>query len=252
MPIHSHNVPLYKALSKLGAASRTQARTWILSGDVEVNGEKCRDPERLVCPEAARIRCRGTLLAVQPTRIVLFSKPKGVITSRVDPQGRPTVYALLPQAFASWHCVGRLDAATSGLLLLTNDTRLSTWLTEPAHQIPRVYAATVRGAVSQASSAAMLDGIEESGELLRADQMELRKVSRRESHVIITLTEGKNREIRRLCKYFGHEVIRLKRIAFGGLSLGDLQPGEYRELTIDEVRDAFPGVVMRTASRKNI
>ena len=239
-------VPLYKALSKAGFASRNQARQWILAGEVEVDGQTCRNPEQPVQPETARIHCRGTVVAVQPTRVLLLHKPKGVIASRSDPQGRPTIYALLPQEFVRFHSVGRLDWATSGVLLLTNDTRLSAWLTDPARQIPRVYAVTVRGCVTQETVAAMTAGIEDAGEALRAEHVHRRKTSRRESHLIMTLNEGKNREIRRLCAHFGHEVTRLKRTAFGGVDSGALTPGQYRELTLEEVKRAFPGVQMRT------
>lgn len=241
-------VPLYKALSKAGVASRNQARQWILAGEVDVDGQTCRNPEQPVQPETVCIRCRGTLVTAQPTRVLLLYKPKGVITSHSDPQARPTIYALLPQEFARFHSVGRLDWATSGVLLLTNDTRLSAWLTDPAHQIPRVYAVAVRGCMTPETATAMMAGIEDAGEVLRAEHVHLRKTSRKESHLIMTLNEGKNREIRRLCAHFGHEVTRLKRIAFGGVETGDLTPGQYRELTLEEVKRAFPGVQMRTTS----
>lgn len=241
-------VPLYKALSKAGFASRSQARQWISAGEVEVDGETCRNPERPVRPETAHIYCHGTLVTVQPTRVLLLYKPRGIITSRSDPQGRPTIYSLLPQEFAWFHSVGRLDWATSGVLLITNDTRLSSWLTDPAHRIPRVYVITVRGCVTHETVAAMITGIEDAGEVLQAEYVHLRKTSHKESHLLVTLNEGKNREIRRLFTHFGHEVTRLKRIAFGRLTSGDLTPGKYRELSLDEVKRAFPGVWMRTSS----
>jgi 23S rRNA pseudouridine2605 synthase len=230
-------VPLYRALSKLGIASRTQTREWIAAGEIRVDGRICRDPEFLVSPETAVIDYRDTTLHREPTRVVLLNKTRGTITSRHDEQGRPTVYSLLPPALHHLHCVGRLDWASSGLLLLTNNTRFSSRLTDPVQQIPRVYVVTVRGLVTPETAAAMQQGIVDDADLLRADAVDVRKSSRRESHLVITLTEGKNREIRRLCKIRGHEVTRLKRVAFGGLTLGNLAPGEYRELGPDEIEN---------------
>ncbi|GAK54925.1 pseudouridine synthase [Candidatus Vecturithrix granuli] len=241
-------VPLYKALSKAGFASRNQARQWIVAGEVEVDGKTCRNPEQPVQMEIARIHCHGILVTIQPTRVLLLYKPRGVITSHSDPQGRPTIYSLLPQEFVQFHSVGRLDWATSGVLLITNDTLLSSWLTDPAHQISRVYVVTVRGCVTQETVTAMMAGIEDASEVLQAEKVNLRKVSRKESHLLITLNEGKNREIRRLFAHFGYEVTHLKRIAFGGLASGDLMPGKYREISLGEVKRAFPGVQMRTSS----
>lgn len=234
-------VPLQRALSKLGVASRSQALEWIAAGEIEVDGRICRDPQRRVCPERAAIRHRGAAVARSPRRVVLLCKPRGTVTSRSDEQGRPTVYSLLPEALHTLHPVGRLDWATSGLLLLTNDTRLSAWLTEPQNRLPRVYVVTVRGEVTDAIVARMREGVADGGDWLRAEAVVVRKASRRESHLIVTLIEGKNREIRRLLKVCGHEVTRLKRVAFGGVTLGDMQPGEYRELARDELAQAFPG-----------
>jgi 23S rRNA pseudouridine2605 synthase len=137
--------------------------------------------------------------------------------------------------------VGRLDAATTGLLLLTNDTRLADWVTDPGNAVPRIYLATVRGLLEDATARRLEEGIEDRGERLAASTVTVRKRSRRETHLILALTEGKNREIRRLLAAAGHEVTRLKRVSFGGLELGDLPPGQWRDVTIEELRAAFPG-----------
>jgi 23S rRNA pseudouridine2605 synthase len=229
------NVPLERALSKLGIASRRQTLQWIAAGEIEVDGAVCRDPRRLVCPERSAIRHRAALVSRADRRVIMLNKPRGLITSRDDEQGRPTVYSLLPSELHSLHCVGRLDQASSGLLLLTNDTRLSAWLTDPASRVPRVYIVTVRGEMTEAEATRMCQGIADGGDLLQAGQVVVRKASRRESHLVVTLTEGKNREIRRLCKACGHEVTRLKRVAFGNLSLRNLQPGQFRDVSPDEV-----------------
>jgi 23S rRNA pseudouridine2605 synthase len=123
---------------------------------------------------------------------------------------------------------------------MTNDTQLADWLTDPATGIVRRYVVTVRGELSDNSAKALTRGIDDRGELLRAASIEILKRSKRETHVIVELTEGKNREIRRLMKALGHDVTRLKRIAFGKIELGTLAPGRWRHITIDELRRAFP------------
>jgi 23S rRNA pseudouridine2605 synthase len=168
-----------------------------------------------------------------------------VVTTRSDPEGRPTVYTCLegPEAGDLIHLIpiGRLDAATTGLLLLTNDTRLAAWITDPVNAVPRIYLVTVRGELSDATAQRLETGIEDEGEPLFARKVTIRKRSRRETHLILELTEGKNREIRRLLAAVGHEVTRLKRVSFGGLELGDLPPGKWRDVTEQELREAFPG-----------
>jgi 23S rRNA pseudouridine2605 synthase len=233
-------VPLERALSKLGIASRTEARAWIIEGKVEVNGTIRKDPCFAVVPETAKLRIEGRAVGPMERRTLLLNKPRGAITTRRDEKGRRTVFDLLPERERSLHAVGRLDLATTGLLILTNDTSLSSWLTDPSNRVPRVYLVSVRGEVTPEESARMERGIQDEGELLRADQAEIRKSSGRESHLVVTLSGGKNREIRRLLLLCGHEVTRLKRVAYGGLELGELEPGKYREVSDEELRRAFP------------
>lgn len=240
-------VPLERALSKLGLASRTQARQWILAGEVSVNGRACCDPFFPVIPEQDRFTRNGKPLAPPSRRTLLFYKPNGVTVTRSDEKGRATVFDLHPGAFAGLHAVGRLDMATSGLLILTNDTRLSAALTDPTNRIERVYLVTVKGEVTGETAALAEKGVPDKGETLRAERVEIRKSSGRESHLTVTLTEGKNREIRRLFGALSHEVIRIKRVAFGRLALGGLQPGEWRELAASEIAPAFPGLPVSRA-----
>lgn len=234
-------VSLERALSKLGLASRTEARALIREGRVVVDGRPAADPLQPVVPEKARIEIDGHPAVRSRPRTILLHKPRGVVTTRSDPEGRPTVYTCL-EGLEAEHLipVGRLDAATTGLLLLTNDTRLAAWITDPVNAVPRVYLVTVRGELSDATAHRLEEGIEDAGEHLSASQVTVRKRSRRETHLILALTEGKNREIRRLLAAVGHEVTRLKRVSFGGLELGDLSPGRWREVTEDELRTAFP------------
>src|SRR5206468_6058513 len=135
--------------------------------------------------------------------------------------------------------VGRLDMATSGLLLLTTDTKLADWIADPANDVPRVYAVTVRGRITGEEAARVRSGITIRGERLAARDVIIRKSSSRETHLIVELREGKNREVRRLFDAIGHEVTRLKRIALGGLELGALEPGQWRQLSREEIAAAF-------------
>ncbi|MCM2324314.1 MAG: rRNA pseudouridine synthase [Oligoflexia bacterium] len=240
-------VALERALSKLGIASRTRAREWILAGEVRVNGVVRKDPLFAVVPERARIEVRGERsVAVEP-RVFAFHKPRGVVTTHSDEKGRRTVFSFLESLGLHLIAVGRLDFATTGLLLLTNDTRLAAWLTDPASGVRRVYVVTVRGQIAEPELARLRGGLRltdsSSGnsEQLRAESVLLRKASGKESHLTVELTEGKNREIRRMFGALGHEVTRLKRVAYGGVELGELAPGQFRELTRGELERAFPG-----------
>jgi 23S rRNA pseudouridine2605 synthase len=232
-------VPLSRALSKLGILSRTQATAAIRAGRVSVDGRIERDPSTLVVPERARIAVDGERASKAAWRTIAFHKPRGIVTTRRDPQGRRTVFDVLGGAARGLIAVGRLDLATSGLLILTNDTQLANRLTDPASAVTRVYAVTVRGEVSREGLGQLTAGVMSRGDRLRASAATLRKTSRRESHLTIELQEGKNREVRRLLGAIGHEVVRLKRVAFGGLEIDDLEPGRWRELTRDEVRRLF-------------
>ena len=226
-------VALERALSKLGAASRAEARRLIGDGRVTVNGRTVTNPQAAVSPEADRIAISGATARRAAWRAIAFHKPRGVVTTRRDPQGRPTVFDVLGAAGRGLVAVGRLDLATTGLLILTNDTALANALTDPANAVVRRYVVTVRGEVSDETCARLERGVDG----LRADRITVRKRSRRETHLIVDLAEGQNREVRRLFAAGRHEVTRLLRVAFGAIELGTLAPGAWRELT----RDQFAG-----------
>ncbi len=231
-------VPLNRALSKLGILSRAQATEAIRSGRVRVGGRVIDDPSHLVVPERARIAVDDVPQTRMEWRTILLHKPRGVVTTRRDPEGRRTVFDLLGDAGRRLNAVGRLDLATSGLLLLTSDTQFANWITDPANGVPRVYVVTVRGEVTP-HARAPIDA-----------RITLRKASARESHLTVELRTGRNREVRRLFEAIGHEVTRLKRVRFGGLELGALEPGEWRVVTREEARAAFPGAVMSGSDRR--
>lgn len=228
-------VPLERALSKLGVASRNQTRQWIKAGKIAVNGKTVYDPAFLVVPEAERITIDGKPVQRQEARTIMIYKPRGVITTKSDERGRKTVYDLLPAELRHLHPVGRLDMASCGLLLMTTDTQLSNFLTDPKNKIPRIYAVTVIGKITEDQIKSMTKGIQDEGETLKASEVTLRKTSNRESHLLIELMEGKNREIRRIFEALGSEVTALKRISFGNCKLGTLKPGEFRNVIKDEI-----------------
>jgi 23S rRNA pseudouridine2605 synthase len=238
-------VPLARALSKLGAASRTEARRIVAEGRVAVNGRECLDPAALVHPERDRIEVDGARAGRGRWRLILLHKPRGVVTTRKDPDGRPTVFDLLPADARRLVAVGRLDLATTGLLLFTSDTQLAAWLTDPENEVPRKYLATVRGRVTDETARRLEDGIEDRGERLRARAVTVRKASARESRAVVVLVEGRNREVRRLFDSAGHEVIALTRVQFGGLALGSLAPGAWREVDRGELLRVMPGAPVR-------
>jgi 23S rRNA pseudouridine2605 synthase len=243
------SVSLERALSKLGLASRSEARALILAGRVRVNGRTASDPTVRLTPERIAIEIDGTPAAQRSATITIaLHKPRGYVTTRSDPEGRKTVYDLLDDAPARVVPVGRLDLATSGLLLFTNDTRFANWLTDPVNAIPRVYLVTVEGRLAETTIETLERGIRVDGEQLAAHSAEVRKASGKETHLTLTLIEGKNREVRRLLDAAGHPVRALKRVQFGDLKLGDLAPGQWREVSAAELRSAFPAY--RRSSRR--
>lgn len=243
-------VALERALSKLGLASRSQARELITQGRVAIDGAVSRDPLLRVIPERAHITIDGHSSVKAAARTIALHKPRGYVTTRSDPEGRKTVYELLTGIDERLVAVGRLDLATSGLLLFTNDTQMANWLTDPRSAVPRIYLVTVDGRLDESDVDRLLHGVVDDGERLAAAAINVRKTSNRESHVTLTLTEGKNREIRRLFEAIGHPVTQLRRVQFGGLELGSLEPGKWRDIPATELRSAFPGYSPRI-KRKN-
>jgi 23S rRNA pseudouridine2605 synthase len=233
--------PLARALSKRGLASRAEAIALILDGRVRIAGRIVRDPGLAVVPETLEVAIDGHARSAPAWRTIAFHKPRGVVTTRRDPGGRPTVYELIAPLGDGLAPAGRLDAASAGLLVCTNDTQLAAWLTDPAHAVEKEYVVTVRGRVAPATAAALEAGIDDGGERLRAASVTVRKASARETHLAVVLRQGRNREIRRLFASAGHEVTRLLRVRIGGLPLGTLAPGAWRDIRREMVARSFPG-----------
>jgi 23S rRNA pseudouridine2605 synthase len=180
-------------------------------------------------------------VATVERRTIAFNKPRGTVTSRRDPDGRRTVFDVLGDAGDGLVAVGRLDRASTGLLILTTDTAIAAALTDPANGIVRRYLVTVRGRVAPDLVARVESGVDVvdargGRERLAAARVVIRKASGRETHLVVDLTEGRNREVRRLFQAVGHEVTRLHRVAFGAIALASLQPGEWRLVDDDAIR----------------
>ncbi|HVM08797.1 MAG TPA: pseudouridine synthase [Acidimicrobiales bacterium] len=222
---------LQKVLAAAGVASRRACEELIADGRVSVNGEVAHQGQR-VDPETDVIEVDGGLIPVKPGRVYyLLNKPRGTITTADDPQGRPTVVDLVP-AEPRVFPVGRLDGDTEGLLLLTNDGELTHRLTHPSFGVDKEYVAEVEGEPTNAAIRRLREGVElDDGPTAPA------KVARLEPNVLrITIHEGRNRQIRRMCEAVGHPVVRLIRTKIGPLADRRLKPGAWRPLEPDEVR----------------
>lgn len=237
----SPRVTVDRLLSKLGIASRSTARRMIADGRVAVAGRVVFHADVWVMWPKEIVTIDGRPIDLAAKRFCLFHKPKGIITTRSDERQRKTIFDLLPPELSRLHAIGRLDQATSGLLLLTDDTLLSHRLTDPAEKIERRYLVTMRGHLTDAESSAALIGFLDDGEFLQCRSLTMQKRSGRETHIEVVLITGKNREIRRIFAALGHEVTRLRRIGYGPFLLADLASGAWKDIPIaDARRSAFP------------
>jgi 23S rRNA pseudouridine2605 synthase len=226
---------LQKILSRAGIASRRGAEKVMAEGRVTVNGTTVRELGSKADAATDDIRVDGVRVrsAREPVYLLL-NKPKGVVTTRHDPEGRPTVMQLVP-AVAGLFPVGRLDLATEGLILLTNDGEFAQKVSHPSYEVARTYEAKVRDIPDTETLARMRRGVRVDGDLLKVDQVRILEAENN-SWIEITLHEGKNHEVRRLMDAVGHPVSKLRRVALGPLALKGLKPGEFRSLTPAEVR----------------
>ena len=231
-------VGLARALSKLGYCSRSQAAVLIRDGLVKLNGRPQRDPETPVDLAHDRILVREQAPASAPKLYLMMNKPRGVVTTRQDERSRSTVYDLLPNAAPWLGPVGRLDKASEGLLLFTNDSEWAARVTDPQSHLEKTYHVQIGSVADEALLGRLTTGVScsELG-VLRAGRATLLRVGRRNSWIEVALSEGKNRQIRRMLEAQGIEVLRLVRVAIGPLALRDLAKGGSRPLTANEKRE---------------
>jgi 23S rRNA pseudouridine2605 synthase len=220
---------IQRALARAGVLSRRKAEELVANGRVTVNGARAQIGQT-VDPERDVIKVDGEQIgAPTPAEWFVLHKPSGVITSRHDPEGRRTVFDLVP-ARPGLTYVGRLDFLTEGVLLLTTDGAAAHRLTHPSHEVERTYVASVLGEGDLAAEQAR-HGVELEDGLVRPKKIHAERIGRGRWELTITISEGRNREVRRLCEALGLQVDRLIRVKFGPVALGDLAPGKVRSLT---------------------
>lgn len=227
---------LHKYLARAGKASRRRAEEMIKAGRVEVNGSIVTEMGCQIDPECDVITLDGQrVLLIEKPVYILLNKPPQVVTTLDDPQGRRKVSDLLQGLKERVYPVGRLDYDTEGLLLLTNDGDLAYRLTHPKHKVDKVYIAVVKGDISDKAIDVLRGGVMlEDGKTMPAKVRKFAGGS--QTKLEITIHEGKNRQVRRMCEAVGHPVIALKRVGFGPLALGSIERGSYRHLSVQELR----------------
>jgi 23S rRNA pseudouridine2605 synthase len=244
---------LDRALSKAGLGSRTEARSWIGAGRVSVNGRVIQTPDHWVDLERDKIALDGKPIQESEKVYLLLYKPKGYLTTYKDPEGRPTVYDLLPDLKSWVFPVGRLDLDSSGLLLMTNDSALAEQLTNPDYKISKTYLVKSATVLSQEQLDRLRGGVELNDGPTRPAVVQRIRESAKRSFLEITISEGRNRQVRRMLEAVDSKVLKLVRTAIGPLRIGDLSIGKYRPLTpaeVDSLRGRSQGYKISPFPRK--
>src|SRR5215212_6582146 len=236
-----------KVIARAGLASRREAETWIAAGRVSVNGEKITSPALNVTPSDKIVVDGKPLPGAERTRLFLYHKPRGLVTTTSDPQGRPTIFGALPKDLPRLISVGRLDLSTEGLLLLTNDGGLARALELPATGWLRRYRVRAHGRVTQPQLDELRDGVTVDG--INYGPIEATLDREQTSNVWITfaIREGKNREVRNVLRHLGLHVARLIRVLFGPFQLGEIAEGEVTEVPTRVLREQLGEKLARLA-----
>jgi 23S rRNA pseudouridine2605 synthase len=241
---------LDRVLSKAGLGSRTEARSWIGSGRVAVNGKLIQTPDHWVDIERDNVTIDGKPLRSTESRYVLLYKPKGFLTTYRDPEGRPTVYDLLKDVKQFLGTVGRLDLDTSGLLLMTNDNALAEAVTNPEHKIPKTYLVKASTLLTDEQLDRLSSGVELSDGPTRPATVVRQRDSGKYTFLEITITEGRNRQVRRMLETVDSKVLKLVRTRLGPLTLDGLQIGKWRDLNSGEIAELRKLAQLRSRSLK--
>lgn len=227
---------LDRVLSKAGIGSRTDARSWIGAGRVAVNGKTIQSPDLWVDVQCDRVTLDGRPLAAPQKRYLLLYKPKGYLTTYKDPEGRKTVYDLLSDDSEWIFPVGRLDQETTGLLIMTNDTDFGEYIMSPASKVPKTYLVKSSILLSEDQLDRLRNGIELADGPTRAAVVKRIRDSARYTFFEITITEGRNRQVRRMVEALDAKVLKLVRTQIGPIQIAGLEIGKHRALTTEEVK----------------
>ena len=227
---------LDRVISQAGVGSRTEARQWIASGRVAVNGDVIKAHDHWVDPGRDRVTLDSKPVVRQERVYVLLYKPKGYVSTYKDPDGRPTVYHLIPEIGQFVGTVGRLDLDTSGLLLLSNDHGMADRITDPVSHVDKEYLIKAAHVLTDAQLDQLRQGVTLDDGLTRPARVERLRDSEKYTHFTMVLTEGRNRQVRRMVEAIGSHVLKLVRTRIGPLTLEGLTIGGYRHLTPAEVR----------------
>lgn len=242
-PEDNRKKTLDRVISQAGLGSRSEARSWIGAGRVTVNGRKVQTPDAWVDPERDHVSVDGRPLQAAAKQYLLLYKPKGYLTTYKDPEGRPTIYDLLGGVSERVFPVGRLDQDTTGLLILTNDGEFGDYITSPESKVPKTYLVKSSQQLSDEQLDQLRKGVVLSDGPTRPAIVNRVRDSEKYTFFEITITEGRNRQVRRMVEALGAKVLKLVRTRIGLIEIGELEIGKYRPLLPPEI------AVLRKPSR---
>ena len=241
---------LDRVLSQAGLGSRTEARRWIAEGRVAVDGKKIQTPDAWVETERQKVTFDGRPLESASKVYLLLYKPKGYLATYKDPEGRPTIYDLVSDVKEKVFSAGRLDLDTSGLIILTNDTPFADYITNPESHVSKTYLVKASALLNDEQLDRLRQGVQLDDGPTRPAVVTRVRDSARFTFFEITLTEGRNRQVRRMVEALGAKALKLVRVKIGKIAIGDLQIGKHRPLSPQEIRELMPGRAKPAPARR--